>query len=104
MLKDRKYDLNDISENELYNNLTQNTHFSCYDSQNKCITIVYLSLTQSTNVGKNDIIASRGKKAVIPEPEQVLLDLPWECVSPVTTSHEEVIGIFYPTLNPGLRR
>lgn len=62
MLKDRNYDLNNVTEDELFDSLTQNTDFFCYDTLNNCITIVYLSSTQSANVGKNDIISILDEK------------------------------------------
>lgn len=57
MLNDRKYDLSNITEDELYNTLIETTEFFCTDKQNNCISIVYLSSNQSSNVGKNDIIS-----------------------------------------------
>ena len=62
MLKDRKYNLNDVTEDDLYTTLVGNSEFFCYDTNNNCITVVHLSPTQSSNVGKNEIISILNEK------------------------------------------
>jgi DNA-directed RNA polymerase subunit H (RpoH/RPB5) len=57
MLKDRKYSVDNVTEEDVYESLIEDSEFYCYDSQNKCITIAYLCSEKSANVGKNDIIS-----------------------------------------------
>jgi DNA-directed RNA polymerase subunit H (RpoH/RPB5) len=94
MLSDRKYDVSTLTEDDVYDTLTQTTEFFCHDPQHNCITVVYLSSDQSSNVGKNDIISILEDKMKPNNSHRCLIILDKVKLTPAAKND---IQIYFPT-------